>query len=60
MVSDIVRLEVRYKSHGKRFELACYKNKVINWRDGVEKDLDEVLSDVCVESVGSPTVSVDS
>jgi len=28
---------------GKRFEIACYKNKVINWRNGVEKDLDEVL-----------------
>merc|ERR1711981_1521865 len=28
---------------GKRFEIACYKNKVLSWRQGVEKDLDEVL-----------------
>jgi hypothetical protein len=26
---------VRYKSHGKRFEIACYKNKVLNWRNGM-------------------------
>ncbi|RXM91147.1 Ribosome maturation protein SBDS [Acipenser ruthenus] len=31
------------KKGGKRFEIACYKNKVMNWRAGVEKDLDEVL-----------------
>nr|KAF6490900.1 SBDS ribosome maturation factor [Molossus molossus] len=34
---------VRMKRAGKRFEIACYKNKVIGWRSGVEKDLDEVL-----------------
>lgn len=34
---------VRLKRKGKRFELACYKNKVMSWRDGTEKDLDEVL-----------------
>lgn len=34
---------VRLKRKGKRFEIACYKNKVISWRKGVEKDLDEVL-----------------
>ncbi|CEH14949.1 shwachman-bodian-diamond syndrome protein [Ceraceosorus bombacis] len=34
---------VRYKRSGKRFEVACYKNKVREWRTGVEKDLDEVL-----------------
>ncbi|EEA05382.1 ribosome maturation protein SBDS, putative [Cryptosporidium muris RN66] len=34
---------VRYKTHGKRFEVACYKNKILNWRSGVEWDLDEVL-----------------
>ena len=27
----------------KRFEIACYKNKVLEWRSGVEKDLDNVL-----------------
>ena len=26
---------VRVKKHGKRFEIACYKNKVVNWRNGV-------------------------
>ncbi|KAJ6818713.1 ribosome maturation protein SBDS [Iris pallida] len=34
---------VRLKKHGLRFEIACYKNKVLSWRSGVEKDLDEVL-----------------
>jgi len=34
---------VKLQSHGKRFEIACYPNKVISWRDGVEKDLREVL-----------------
>jgi len=34
---------VRYKKCGTRFEIACYKNKVRDWRNGVEKDLDEVL-----------------
>lgn len=24
---------VRYKRGGKRFELACYKNKVLSWRN---------------------------
>ncbi|XP_065075771.1 ribosome maturation protein SBDS [Ochlerotatus camptorhynchus] len=34
---------VRIKKGGKRFEIACYKNKVVSWRNGAEKDLDEVL-----------------
>ncbi|CEG38784.1 sbds family rrna metabolism protein [Plasmopara halstedii] len=34
---------VRMRKGGKRFEIACYKNKVFNWRNGVEKDIDEVL-----------------
>eukprot|EP01111_Echinosteliopsis_oligospora_P009991 TRINITY_DN3027_c0_g1_i1.p1 TRINITY_DN3027_c0_g1~~TRINITY_DN3027_c0_g1_i1.p1 ORF type:complete len:251 (+),score=56.52 TRINITY_DN3027_c0_g1_i1:145-897(+) len=34
---------VRYKRGGKRFELACYPNKVMSWRQGIEKDLDEVM-----------------
>lgn len=34
---------VRYKKMGKRFEVACYKNTVVNWRNGVEKDLNEVV-----------------
>lgn len=34
---------VRQKKGGKRFEIACYKNKVMSWRKGAEKDIDEVL-----------------
>lgn len=34
---------VRLKKGGKRFELACYKNKVQEYRNKVTKDLDEVL-----------------
>jgi ribosome maturation protein SDO1 len=34
---------VRLKRKGKRFEIACYKNKVLSWRAGNEEDLDEVL-----------------
>ncbi|PSS31753.1 Ribosome maturation protein like [Actinidia chinensis var. chinensis] len=41
---------VRLKKHGVRFEIACYKNKVLSWRSGVEKDLDEVLQSQIVYS----------
>ncbi|KAK1436451.1 hypothetical protein QVD17_02231 [Tagetes erecta] len=41
---------VRLKKHGNRFEIACYKNKVLSWRSGVEKDLDEVLQSQIVYS----------
>lgn len=34
---------VRLKKSGLKFEIACYPNKVSNWRDGIEKDLNEVL-----------------
>ncbi|XP_061868260.1 ribosome maturation protein SBDS-like [Colius striatus] len=34
---------VRARRGGKRFEIACYRNKVLGWRSGAEKDLDEVL-----------------
>ncbi|KAM6296545.1 LOW QUALITY PROTEIN: ribosome maturation protein SBDS-like [Aegotheles albertisi] len=34
---------VRARRGGKRFEIACYRNKVMGWRSGAEKDLDEVL-----------------
>jgi len=27
---------IRLKKGGKRFELACYKNKVVSWREGTE------------------------
>eukprot|EP01023_Acetabularia_acetabulum_P059313 TRINITY_DN7129_c1_g1_i1.p1 TRINITY_DN7129_c1_g1~~TRINITY_DN7129_c1_g1_i1.p1 ORF type:complete len:405 (-),score=66.86 TRINITY_DN7129_c1_g1_i1:540-1682(-) len=41
---------VRYKKYGKRFEIACYKNKVKDWRNEIEKDMDEVLQTVEVFS----------
>ncbi|ODV78412.1 Shwachman-Bodian-diamond syndrome protein [Suhomyces tanzawaensis NRRL Y-17324] len=34
---------VRMKKGKKRFEIACYQNKVQDWRSKIEKDLDEVL-----------------
>lgn len=34
---------MRLKKGKKRFEIACYKNKVLEWRSGTEKDLDNVL-----------------
>mmetsp|Transcript_15078 Transcript_15078/g.22108 ORF Transcript_15078/g.22108 Transcript_15078/m.22108 type:complete len:509 (-) Transcript_15078:520-2046(-) len=34
---------VRMNKHGKRFEIACYRNKIINYRQGTETDLSEVL-----------------
>jgi ribosome maturation protein SDO1 len=29
--------------HGKRFEIACYRNKILNYRQKIETDLSEVL-----------------
>ncbi|CCE63401.1 hypothetical protein TPHA_0E03110 [Tetrapisispora phaffii CBS 4417] len=34
---------VKLRKNKKRFEIACYQNKVQDYRKGVEKDLDEVL-----------------
>lgn len=34
---------VRMQRHGKRFEVACYRNKILNYRQGIETDLSEVL-----------------
>jgi len=34
---------VRLKKGGKRFEIACYPNKVTSWRQKIETDVDEVL-----------------
>lgn len=34
---------VRLQRGGKRFEIACYKNKVVEWRKKITTDLDEVL-----------------
>ncbi|KAI0462920.1 hypothetical protein LJB42_003724 [Komagataella kurtzmanii] len=34
---------VRMRKNKKRFEIACYQNKIQDWRSGAEKDIDEVL-----------------
>mmetsp|Transcript_29609 Transcript_29609/g.36035 ORF Transcript_29609/g.36035 Transcript_29609/m.36035 type:complete len:447 (+) Transcript_29609:85-1425(+) len=34
---------VRINKSGKRFEVACYRNKVLNYRQGTETDISEVL-----------------
>jgi ribosome maturation protein SDO1 len=34
---------VRLKKGNRKFELAAYRNKVINWRNKQEHDLNEVL-----------------
>jgi len=34
---------IKYKMGKQKFEIACYKNKAINWRNGIETDLSEVL-----------------
>ncbi|KAL2105336.1 hypothetical protein VUR80DRAFT_8536 [Thermomyces stellatus] len=34
---------VRLKKGKKRFEIACYKNKVLEYRSGIETDVDNVL-----------------
>lgn len=39
---------VRMKKGGKRFEIACYKNKVVSWRNKTETDIDEVMQTVNV------------
>lgn len=39
---------VKYKAYGKRFEIACFRNKVRDWREGKEKDINEVLQTTTV------------
>lgn len=41
---------VRLKKMGKRFEIACYKNKVVEFREGIEKNLGEVLQSSAIFS----------
>lgn len=42
---------VKYKGKGKiKFEIACYKNKVMNWQNSIETDLNEVLQTYSVFS----------
>ena len=39
----VVRFTFKKKKKKLRFEIACYKNKVMNFREGVETAMDEVL-----------------
>jgi len=49
---------VRHSQGGKKFEIACYKNKVLNYRSGVEIDMDEVLQiDNVFENVSKGTLA---
>ncbi|KAI0983661.1 hypothetical protein GJ496_010132 [Pomphorhynchus laevis] len=41
---------VRLKKSGKRFEVACYKNKVVEYREGIEKDINNVIQSSTVFS----------
>lgn len=51
---------VRLKKNGLRFEIACYKNKVGDWRAGIEKDLDEVLqTETVFSNVGKGVLARD-
>ncbi len=34
---------IRNKINNRQFEIACYRNKALNWRNGLEEDLAEVL-----------------
>ena len=34
---------IRLNKGGKRFEIACYRNKAMNWRNKMETDISEVL-----------------
>ena len=34
---------VRLKRQGKKFEVACYRNKVTDWRNKAEDDINQVL-----------------
>ena len=34
---------IRLKKGGKKFELACYKNKIMDWRKKQETNINEVL-----------------
>jgi ribosome maturation protein SDO1 len=34
---------IKYRINNRYFEVACYRNKAVNWRNGLEKDIGEVL-----------------
>ena len=34
---------VKLKKGGKQFELACYRNKIANWRNKLESNISEVI-----------------
>jgi ribosome maturation protein SDO1 len=51
---------VKLQKKGKRFEIACYRNKVLSWRNKVETDLREVLQiDSIFANVGKGMLASD-
>ncbi|KAF4743954.1 hypothetical protein FOZ63_003890 [Perkinsus olseni] len=44
----IVSMKKKCKKKEYKFEIACYPNKVVNSRQGIETDLDEVLQSEAV------------
>ncbi len=34
---------VKYKIGNKHFEIICYKNKIIDWRSGNDKNIENIL-----------------
>lgn len=30
---------IKYRMNNKTFEIACYRNKAVNWRNGLENDI---------------------
>lgn len=45
---------VRLSKKGKKFEIACYRNKVLSWRNKIETDISEVLQ---IDTVSSPLIT---
>ena len=49
---------IKYKVNNKAFEIACYRNKAVNWRNGLENDIREVLqSDEIYENANHGVVA---
>ena len=45
---------VKLKKNGKNFEIACYRNKIANWRNKQELDINEVVQ---IEQIFSDVVA---
>lgn len=49
---------VRLRLGGERFEVACYKNKVVNWREGEDTCMGVTLSALDNFSRGAELVAI--